>query len=929
MRTRRYVIGLTALAMTVASLGAAAGAEEPATDDTPPSLEAPGTGAPATDPPSAPPEPVAPPTTASPSTEPTEPAPPVSPPPSTPAPASQELPDTLEVPEPGPLTASGSDDQQLGTSATASLSSPQKIGATYSQFHIKGTHESFSTAAVGDISGDGQPDIVSGGMDGHLRAYHKNGTKFMDVVTGGGAVQASPALVDLSNDGVLDVLVANAGGAVAVYKGNSQRIFWRPDNWFFKVNGFFGTPTTADLDNDGQLEIIATSYDHHVYAWNLNETLVPGFPRFVYDTIWSSPVAADIDNDGRPEIIFGGDMDFYAGAPYPWGGLLWVLEHNGVPKAGFPKSLPGQVIWSSPAVVDITGNGNLDIVVGTGLNWPNPWGRKLYAFDKKGNNLPGWPQQIYNGRVMASPAVGDLMGDSKPEIAVLADDGRVNVYNSTGTLKWSRCAADSGTGCPQNKGTHGQPAIADVDNDGQQEVVVQAEHWMRIFDGASGNEETQASWPLAWAPASSPAITEIDGVTHIIQTATSNTKSGPPGVGDTAGIYIWETGTPLGQADWPTFKKNSARTGTYLDDVAPVASVDATAANQTATPFTMSFTATDADTGVKKFIVDSRDASGTWVPWLNKSPDSVVGDTARLSRSFYGIPGETYDFRVRAQDGAGNISPFSAVVSTTVNGGATDNRPFNGMYALSRRGRVASQSSPPADGPNWPWNIARGIAATPDGAGGYVVDGFGGLHKFGTAPSITSSGYWSGWDIVRGVALNPDGTSGYKLDAFGGLHRIGNAAPVTNADYWPGWHLAADIAMLPTSTAADPAGYVLDIWGGMHEFGSAPPVTGKNWIGWNIARGLALDPEGPGGYILDGFGGVHPFGGAAPSTSNPYWHGWDIARDIALIADGNAGQPTGYVLDGFGGVHRVSGAPTVSNDEYFGWNTAKYLTVAP
>ncbi len=621
----------------------------------------------------------------------------------------------------------------------------------------------------------------------------------------------------------------------SVHKGNGQRIFWRPDNWFFKIQGFIGTPTTADIDADGQLEIIATSLDHHVYAWNLNETYVPGFPRFVYDTIWSSPVAADIDNDGRPEIIFGGDMDAYPGAPYPWGGLLWVLEHNGVPKSGFPKSLPGQVIWSTPAVVDLTGNGNLDIVVGTGLNWPNPWGRKLYAFDRNGNNLPGWPQTIYSGRVMASPAVADLMGDSKPEVAVLADDGRVNVYNSAGTLKWSRCAADAHS-CPQGKGTHGAPSIGDVDNDGQQEVVIQAEHWMRIFDGATGNEETAISWPLAWAPASAPTITEINGETHIVQTATSNTKSdGKPGVGDTAGVYVWKTGTPLGQADWPTFKKNSARTGTYLDDVDPVATVDPTAPTQTATPFNVSFTATDADTGVRRFLVDVRDSGGNWVRWLDTAPDSILGDTATLTRQYFGLPGESYDFRVRATDGAGNISGFSPTVSTTVDGGATDTRPFNGMYALSRRGRLASISSPAADGPAWTWDIAQGLGVLPDGSGGYVLDGFGGLHRFGTAPSLSSQDYFPGWNIFRGMALNADGTSGYKLDAWGGLHKIGNAATVTNNDTWIGWNLAADLALLPSSTAANPAGYVLDVWGGMHEFGSAPPVTGKNWIGWNIA----------------------------------------------------------------------------------------------
>ncbi len=819
----------------------------------------------------------------------------------------------------------------LTTSATTNLSLQWTAGTTYGAFFVKGTHESFASAAVGDISGDGSPDVVTGGMDGRLRAYHANGSKFLEVDTGPGAIQASPALVDLTGDGVLDVLTANTRGSVSVFRGNGQRTFWRHDNWNAKVNGFFGTPTTADIDADGQPEIIATSFDHHVYAWNLNESMVSGFPRFVYDTIWSSPVAADIDEDGRPEIVFGGDMDAYAGAPYPAGGLLWVLEHNGVPKAGFPKSLPGQVIWSTPAVVDLTGNGHLDIVVGTGLNWPDPAGRKLYAFDRNGQHLPGWPQTIYNGRVMASPAVGNLVGDWRPDIAILADDGRINVYDGGGTLRWSRCNVDSTGSCHAGYGTHGAVSIADVDHDGQAEVVGQAEHWMRVFDGATGNLEDSVVWPLAWAPAAAPTIAEVGGETWIVQTATSNTWSdGKPGVNDTAGIYVWKTGTHLGTAEWPTFKKNMHRTGTYLDETVPVASVDPLAGVQNAAPFDVAFTATDTGTGVQRFSVDVRDAGGTWVRWLDVAPDSVVGDAATASRPFFGIPGQAYDFRVHARDGAGNTSTLSSVVSTTVSGGATSEAPFAGMFGASRRGSVASYSSPPVVGENWSWDIARGLATLPDGSGGYLADGWGGIHRFGTAPVLPSNGYWPGWDIMRGMALNPDGQSGYKLDGWGGLHRIGNAAPVANGPYWPGWDVAIDLVLLPSSTATDPAGYILDAWGGLHRFGSAPPVaTTAYWRGWRIARGFALDPEGPGGYVLDGFGGLHAFGGAAPVTSNAYWKGWDIARDVTLIADGNAGTPQGYVLDGFGGVHPANGAPAVTADDYWGWNTGRYLVAAP
>src|SRR5438477_211384 len=57
----------------------------------------------------------------------------------------------------------------------------------------------------------------------------------------------------------------------------------------------------------------------------------------------------------------------------------------------------------------------------------------------------------------------------------------------------------------------------------------------------------------------------------------------------------------------------------------------------------------------------------------------------------------------------------------------------------------------------WPgWDIARGATAwtgAPSGnPGGWVLDGWGGLHQFGSAQPATWSAYWPGWDIARAVA---------------------------------------------------------------------------------------------------------------------------------------------------------------------------------
>src|SRR5690606_374527 len=128
---------------------------------------------------------------------------------------------------------------------------------------------------------------------------------------------------------------------------------------------------------------------------------------FLEDTLWSSPAIADIDRNGSPEIVLGGDI--YAGnnLGVPGGGLVWVLNRDGSTYPGYPKPLPGQTVWSSPAIGDLTGDGWADVVVGTGTNFADPAGRNVHAFTARtGQNLPGWPVGV-EGRTMGSPAIGN------------------------------------------------------------------------------------------------------------------------------------------------------------------------------------------------------------------------------------------------------------------------------------------------------------------------------------------------------------------------------------------------------------------------------------------------------------------------------------------------------------------------------------------
>ncbi len=84
--------------------------------------------------------------------------------------------------------------------------------------------------------------------------------------------------------------------------------------------------------------------------------------------------------------------------------------------------------------------------------------------------------------------------------------------------------------------------------------------------------------------------------------------------------------------------------------------------------------------------------------------------------------------------------------------------------------------------------MARALALDPEGRGGYVLDGFGGLHAFGGAPRAVNGPTWPGSDRARDVSLIADGNrgrpQGYVLTASGAVHPVNGAPPVPISRRW-------------------------------------------------------------------------------------------------------------------------------------------------
>ncbi len=155
--------------------------------------------------------------------------------------------------------------------------------------------------------GDPRFDVVACGADGRVMAWDPQGNVlpgFSNVTLGGAATEASPAVADLDGDGTLEILIGGEDRRLYAFHSDGTPVSGFPIEIGAEARS---TPAVWDLDKDGATDIVLAGWDRAVHAWRYPGTFLSGgmaWPMFHHDN-WRTgyatfPVLTAVDPPPAP-----------------------------------------------------------------------------------------------------------------------------------------------------------------------------------------------------------------------------------------------------------------------------------------------------------------------------------------------------------------------------------------------------------------------------------------------------------------------------------------------------------------------------------------------------------------------------------------------------------------------------------------------------
>jgi hypothetical protein len=172
--------------------------------------------------------------------------------------------------------------------------------------------------AVGDISGDGTPDLVLGSQRSSgagLVWYEAPAWTRHEVASG--EFTTDGAVADLNGDGMQDIVIGDERIGLRLFENPGGGRSW---NERVLGGGYVHDVVAGDVDGDGRGDIVTCSKSE-VVLWAATEG---GWTRRVLLSRPGEGIAlADVDRDDDLDVVFGGSWVENAGTSEPW--PLWPI----------------------------------------------------------------------------------------------------------------------------------------------------------------------------------------------------------------------------------------------------------------------------------------------------------------------------------------------------------------------------------------------------------------------------------------------------------------------------------------------------------------------------------------------------------------------------------------------------------------------------